>query len=88
MVIGFALAFMILGWENSNAATFDEPFRGLVKALVMTIGEYDFDDFYNSFEDDGLDDDGCPEKPIATENLQVVLHPSTEPKPLNKGNFK
>ena len=81
MVIGFALAFMILGWKNSNAATFDEPFRGLVKALVMTIGEYDFDDFYNSFEDDGLDDDGC-----STENLQVILHRSTEPKPLNKGN--
>ena len=39
MVVGFALAFMILGWKNKNAATFDDPLRGLVKALTMTIGE-------------------------------------------------
>ena len=50
MVVGFALAFMILGWKNKNAATFDDPLRGLVKALTMTIGEFDFDDLYGSFE--------------------------------------
>ena len=46
------MAFMILGHGNKQFATFEQPFKGLVKTLTTTIGEFDFDTFYTSFYDE------------------------------------
>ena len=56
MIFGYSMTFMILAWKNDSQPNFDSPYRGFVKALAMTLGEYDFDDYYESFKPnvDGL----------------------------------
>ena len=59
MGIGFTFAFVTLGHDHidneNDVASFSEPFRAIVKTLTMTIGEFDFDDYYKSFRDQGKD---------------------------------
>ena len=39
-----------------NAQSFTSPFKSIVKTLIMTLGEYEFDVLYEGFMDDNYVD--------------------------------
>ena len=39
-----------------NAQSFTSPFKSIVKTLIMTLGEYEFDALYEGFMDDNYID--------------------------------
>ena len=39
-----------------NAQSFTSPFKSIVKILIMTLGEYEFDVLYEGFMDDNYVD--------------------------------
>ena len=55
MVAGYAFAFMVVQYGH-DAQSFTSPFKSIVKTLIMTLGEYDFDALYEGFMDDNYID--------------------------------
>ena len=55
MVTGYAFAFMVVQYGH-DTQSFTSPFKSIVKTLIMTLGEYDFDALYEGFMDDNYID--------------------------------
>ena len=55
MVAGYAFAFMVVQYGH-DTQSFTSPFKSIVKTLIMTLGEYDFDALYEGFMDDNYID--------------------------------
>merc|ERR1712110_818995 len=53
MVIGHAFAFMVINFGHKSMKSFDSPFKSVVQTLTMALGEFNFEDIYNAFTDDG-----------------------------------
>ena len=53
MVIGHAFAFMVINFGHNSMKSFDSPFKSIVQTLTMLLGEFNFEDIYNAFTDEG-----------------------------------
>ena len=53
MVVGFAFAFMIINFGHDKES-FENPIKSSIKTLTMALGEYNFEDLYNIFENDAV----------------------------------
>ena len=51
MIIGFAFAFMVLNYGH-NADSFENPGKSFMMTLTMALGEFNFEDLYNTFRED------------------------------------
>merc|ERR1712013_227596 len=51
MIIGFAFAFMVVNYGHDQE-TFESPIKSSIMTLTMALGEFNFDDFYNTFKED------------------------------------
>ena len=51
MIIGFAFAFMVVNY-GSNQDSFENPFKSFMMTLTMALGEFNFEDMYNTFQED------------------------------------
>ena len=51
IVTGYAFAFMIVEYGH-DARSFSSPFKSIVRTLIMTLGEYEFNDLYKEFDKD------------------------------------
>ena len=51
MITGFAFGFFIIHFRSGNDK-FENPTKAFFKTLVMTVGEFDFDDLYSAHEDE------------------------------------
>ena len=52
MLIGFAFAFHIVHYQVDNEK-FESPFKSFMVTLTMALGEFNLDDLYNNFKQDG-----------------------------------
>ena len=53
MIVGFAFAFMVINFGH-DWESFENPIKCSIKTLTMALGEYNFDDFYNNFQEDSV----------------------------------
>merc|ERR1712038_1360593 len=51
MIAGHAFAFMIVNYGHIKDS-FESPWKSFVMTLTMALGEFNFGDLYNSFEQD------------------------------------
>jgi len=51
MIIGFAFAFMVVNYGHDQE-TFENPIKSSIMTLTMALGEFNFEDFYNTFKED------------------------------------
>ena len=51
MIIGFAFAFMVVNYGHDQES-FENPIKSSIMTLTMALGEFNFDDFYNTFKED------------------------------------
>ena len=51
MITGHAFAFMVINF-GPNKQSFESPWKSLMMTLTMALGEFQFEDLYNSFKED------------------------------------
>eukprot|EP00092_Neocalanus_flemingeri_P052399 GFUD01061240.1.p1 GENE.GFUD01061240.1~~GFUD01061240.1.p1 ORF type:complete len:560 (+),score=130.07 GFUD01061240.1:174-1853(+) len=51
MIIGFAFAFMVVNYGH-NQDSFENPIKSSMMTLTMALGEFNFEDMYNTFKED------------------------------------
>eukprot|EP00092_Neocalanus_flemingeri_P054453 GFUD01064123.1.p1 GENE.GFUD01064123.1~~GFUD01064123.1.p1 ORF type:complete len:560 (+),score=125.62 GFUD01064123.1:420-2099(+) len=51
MIIGFAFAFMVVNYGH-NQDSFENPIKSTMMTLTMALGEFNFEDMYNTFKED------------------------------------
>lgn len=51
MIIGFAFAFMVVNYGHDQES-FENPIKSSIMTLTMALGEFNFEDFYNTFKSD------------------------------------
>jgi len=51
MIIGVAFAFMVVNYGHDQDS-FENPIKSSIMTLTMALGEFNFEDFYNTFKDD------------------------------------
>jgi len=51
MIIGFAFAFMIVHYGHDQES-FENPIKSSMMTLTMALGEFNFEDMYNTFKED------------------------------------
>jgi len=66
MVIGHAFAFMVINFGH-DMKSFDSPFKSVVQTLTMALGEFNFEDLYNAFTDEGEAED------VISRNFAMIL---------------
>jgi len=51
MIIGFAFAFMVVNYGHDQES-FENPIKSSMMTLTMALGEFNFEDMYNTFKED------------------------------------
>ena len=51
MIIGFAFAFMVINYGNDQDS-FENPIKSTMLTLTMALGEFNFEEMYNTFKED------------------------------------
>ena len=51
MIVGFAFAFMVVNYGHDQES-FENPIKSSMMTLTMALGEFNFEDMYNTFKED------------------------------------